>query len=692
MWASTSGSRLAQHVLAESGESAQDAINKTPFNYQTLADLQADVGHVVIGQSYKINERATGNGGGAWWKCVAYVALDVNTYNVVDGDGSTKMFELQVGDILNIKQWGAKGDGIQEDHAYIQAALDYSYGVAGDNVLPVYAPSGEYIIGDTVYLPQIIDFYGAGVTLFTAIRATKMQAKVGLQKDMFRVKPNLYTTYWWAGRVRDMNINGDGGTGGTGTIGNGIALLDSASAIVTAQDGALFNNLIIENMPESGLLLPSGSVPLHVRDFRGTDCGRYGIEYIQGLGNSAHSLHLDNISGDLCVLGLVLLKDLDPTSNVLITNAKAEAKDTNQRNTIVIDNCDRAVITIDTIHTTNSSQTVEVPPSGIYYPPRECIKITGVGCPILKWDGYAARIRVSDVDVDQSYVLEDAVSGKTFHASKRFGSYNGIGGRRISNSSGSIANFAGANIAANVVGIDAVSYGDLVAGAVVADMLDVFQGQAYVVESGSDRNINVRRQNESGALFSWTTAYYHVFKVPDRFIKNRVKVPAVNPGTIAVNTSVTSVNTLNGVSLGDFVMYSHEADQTSTVGTCHVSAANTVTTVWTAARSGRTVPSADLNLFAIRDSSFSITESITYDPPTVGSPSLGASPAVITVPGAALGDVVLAAFSLDLQGMQLSAYVSAPNTVEVLFLNFTGGAINLASGQLKVGILDKNSV
>jgi hypothetical protein len=56
----------------------------------------------------------------------------------------------------------------------------------------------------------------------------------------------------------------------------------------------------------------------------------------------------------------------------------------------------------------------------------------------------------------------------------------------------------------------------------------------------------------------------------------------------------------------------------------------------------------------------------------------------VTVTGAALGDYVDSiSFSLDLQGILLTAWVSSANTVSVRFQNETGGAIDLASGTLR---------
>lgn len=61
----------------------------------------------------------------------------------------------------------------------------------------------------------------------------------------------------------------------------------------------------------------------------------------------------------------------------------------------------------------------------------------------------------------------------------------------------------------------------------------------------------------------------------------------------------------------------------------------------------------------------------------------------ITVTGAALGDFVLASFSLDVADLVVAAAVTAANTVTYSILNNTGGAIDLASGTLRVRVLPK---
>jgi parallel beta-helix repeat protein len=55
----------------------------------------------------------------------------------------------------------------------------------------------------------------------------------------------------------------------------------------------------------------------------------------------------------------------------------------------------------------------------------------------------------------------------------------------------------------------------------------------------------------------------------------------------------------------------------------------------------------------------------------------------VTVANAAVGDPVIASFSNSLQGIALSAYVSAADTVTVVFQNETTGTIDLASGTVR---------
>lgn len=75
----------------------------------------------------------------------------------------------------------------------------------------------------------------------------------------------------------------------------------------------------------------------------------------------------------------------------------------------------------------------------------------------------------------------------------------------------------------------------------------------------------------------------------------------------------------------------------------------------------------------------------TYDPASLAD-GAGAT-TTISVTGVVMGDFVVPSFSNDLQGITLTAYVSAADTVSVRFQNESGGILDLASGTLRVMVV-----
>lgn len=79
-----------------------------------------------------------------------------------------------------------------------------------------------------------------------------------------------------------------------------------------------------------------------------------------------------------------------------------------------------------------------------------------------------------------------------------------------------------------------------------------------------------------------------------------------------------------------------------------------------------------------------LTGSATYNPASLAD-GAGAT-TTVSVIGARLGDIAAASFSLDLQGIILTAYVSASDVVSVRFQNESGGVLDLAEGTLRVRV------
>lgn len=78
----------------------------------------------------------------------------------------------------------------------------------------------------------------------------------------------------------------------------------------------------------------------------------------------------------------------------------------------------------------------------------------------------------------------------------------------------------------------------------------------------------------------------------------------------------------------------------------------------------------------------------TLDSASVATGASGAATDTITVPGLALGDMVIGmSLGVSEAGVVRRAYVSAANTVTVATDNLTGGAVDLASTTIKLAIV-----
>jgi hypothetical protein len=79
-----------------------------------------------------------------------------------------------------------------------------------------------------------------------------------------------------------------------------------------------------------------------------------------------------------------------------------------------------------------------------------------------------------------------------------------------------------------------------------------------------------------------------------------------------------------------------------------------------------------------------LSNTTTWDPPSIANNASSAT--TLTVAGALVGDMVNVSFSLALNGLTLSAQVSAADTVEVRLTNNTGLAVDLASGTIRAQV------
>lgn len=79
-----------------------------------------------------------------------------------------------------------------------------------------------------------------------------------------------------------------------------------------------------------------------------------------------------------------------------------------------------------------------------------------------------------------------------------------------------------------------------------------------------------------------------------------------------------------------------------------------------------------------------VVATASYNPPSIAAG--GRASTTVSVSGAALGDAVTAGFNADLQGVVLTGSVGAAGSVDLVFFNPGGSAIDLPSGQLTIWV------
>lgn len=104
--------------------------------------------------------------------------------------------KVKLNDIVSVKDFGAIGNGINDDTAEIQAAIDAVYLRNGGEV---FFPIGTYLVSSTIVVPQRVTLVGESsafanqyINVQAAPRGSTLFAATGMNSDIVQITCNLY--------------------------------------------------------------------------------------------------------------------------------------------------------------------------------------------------------------------------------------------------------------------------------------------------------------------------------------------------------------------------------------------------------------------------------------------------------------------------------------------------------------------
>ena len=131
----------AQNISTNDGDSVQLKINKKPYYYNSIADMKADTKLTAEDMVVTLGYYEPNDGGAGEYKIVNGTYVD-------DGGSYHKLnnnlyAELIIKEKINIKQFGAYGNGIHDDTSNIQNAINYKH---TEKAKTIFFPAGDYCV------------------------------------------------------------------------------------------------------------------------------------------------------------------------------------------------------------------------------------------------------------------------------------------------------------------------------------------------------------------------------------------------------------------------------------------------------------------------------------------------------------------------------------------------------------------
>jgi hypothetical protein len=555
-------------------------------------------------------------------------AADFN-FNQTGTGAVARTIEARMRDVISVKDFGAAGDGTTNDAAAFQAALDYAAALGGATV---YAPSGRYLINTTLTIAaavQSITIAGAskgGTVIVSGVVGAAAEPLIKITSSA------LFFT------LRNLELQGNSLTGSSG----------NGHALACISPGGL--------APSNVSLLD-----VAIRGFRGTGKDEAGSS-IPACGWYAYrSTDFTAVNALIARCGMgVRFKEMDDSS---FHGCLLDAHD---YNCYYFETCHALSVHGGTAQDSGSAGATD----GIVYVS---------GCESISWFG--GEMKNGDpylVNAGATNIVNNGISLNGLYLSQldnMMGDTAIVVGNAVSGMSVENCYFLFVNTMSSATGIEIVQN----AGGYDMGGLSI-RGNEFVIGSGG------------------TIAQCIYFNS----LANRCDAPVIESNTFGNSASGSATNITDAILIVGDVRSARIQYNTFLAGSnwtitdaIHLgsSVANPVIVGNEYAGFG-TLTNQVNNAGGVqyerreRASGCLLSGNATYDPANLAD-GAGVT-TTVTVTGAALGDYVEGlSFSLDLQGILLTGYVSAANTVGVRFQNETGGAINLASGTLRAKVRTK---
>ncbi len=136
--------------------------------FDTVSQLGAFLGTTGGQVATTTGCNARGDGGGGQWYWAPGDSTTANGATCVGASPSGRWLRLVNDNTVNVKWFGAKGNGTGDDTAAIHAAMDFAM---ASHIRNVYLPPGTYRVSSITHFTSDMRFYGAGRTQ-TIIQST----------------------------------------------------------------------------------------------------------------------------------------------------------------------------------------------------------------------------------------------------------------------------------------------------------------------------------------------------------------------------------------------------------------------------------------------------------------------------------------------------------------------------------------